>query len=91
MFYLFFDDDAFAGDLRRVSLAVFDGNQALNMPHTYRGPYEFRRDALRVAEQLMWVAVGRNIERLAMEAPSLLTTLGAGVPNPHAGNDVTES
>jgi len=73
MFYLYFSDECFEGDLRKCHLV--EANEVVNVPHDYRGPFALRRDAMRTAETLCWVAVGRNLERLMQEPPTRLENL----------------
>jgi hypothetical protein len=65
-YWIHCDQQAQAGDLRRVQIITTD---ELSLATDLRGPYDKLEDALRIAEHLLWSIVARVMERLRTEEP----------------------
>jgi hypothetical protein len=64
--WIYADQQAMHGDLRRVQLLTSD---ELSLADNLRGPFNKKEDALKIAETLIWSIVTEVMDRLRSEEP----------------------
>jgi hypothetical protein len=76
--WIYVDQQALHGDLRRVQLLTSD---ELSLANDLRGPFNKKEDALKIAENLIWSIVTKVMERLRTEEPKPFAALPTSQPS----------
>jgi hypothetical protein len=73
--WIYCDQQAMHGDLRRVQLLTSD---ELSLANDLRGPFNKKDDALRIAKNLIWSIVANVMDRLRTEEPKKFAAFSSG-------------